>query len=308
MNPGVSTALSTLLVFACLYSAGCGRAGSDTHLPLREVRPWAVPLAGRALPAPRAMANGPDDMILSIDTLGRILVLGADGSLVTSWMMPETEVGRPEAIRLLRDGRIVVADTHYHRLVFFSTEGKLLGMQGTKGTGDGQFIYPVALAEDAAGNLYVAEYGSNDRIQKFAPDGTHALSFGSFGTGTEQFQRPSGLVWHNDRVYVADAINNRIQVFSDAGHYITTLGTTPGDAVLRYPYDMALTPEHNLAIVEYTAGRVTLMTPEGRRLGHYGSTGPGPGQLRTPWGLTVTPTGHIIVADTGNRRFMEFVP
>ena len=39
---------------------------------------------------------------------------------------------------------------------------------GREGTGDGEFHYPLGVAVDGAGRVYVADSG-NDRIQVFAP-------------------------------------------------------------------------------------------------------------------------------------------
>jgi tripartite motif-containing protein 71 len=38
----------------------------------------------------------------------------------------------------------------------------------------------------------------------------------------------------------------------------------------------------------------------------FGTQGPGPGQLNTPLGLCVAPSGHVYVADSGNHRLQEF--
>ena len=90
--------------------------------------------------------------------------------------------------------------------------------------------------------MYIGEYGSNDRIQKFTADGKHLLTFGSFGTEPGQFQRPSGIVWHEGVVYVADAVNNRVQRFQDDGTYSGELTLThAGKAIaLHLPYDLVL--------------------------------------------------------------------
>src|SRR5690606_23097846 len=143
-------------------------------------------------------------------------------------------------ICILDDGRLIVADTHYHRIVTFDRDGKVLSMFGELGEGPGQFIYPVSVTRDDPGHLYVAEYGGNDRVQKFTSDGEWLLTMGSFGTEAGQFQRPSGIVWRaNDAgesvsvskpaaqgsrgpteggtLFVADAINNRVQAFADDG-------------------------------------------------------------------------------------------
>ena len=216
--------------------------------------------------------------------------------------MPDTSVGRPEGIVLLTDGRLAICDTHYHRVVFFSVEGKFLGSFGKLGRQTGEFVYPVAITQDDKGFIYIAEYGGNDRIQRFSQAGVFQSKFSSFGTGEGQLQRPSGLVWHDGTIYVADAINNRVSSFTDKGTYLGVLGGTELD--LKFPYDIALDPGGALCIIEYGAGRLTRVNLKGVIIDRYGSAGNGPQQFRTPWGLMVDKNRRIIVADTGNRRLV----
>jgi len=291
------------IVGAATFMTGCARQGIAT-LPVIEVSTWAMPPAGASVPAPRCVTRGLHGEMLALDTIGRVIVFDEAGKATRTWMMPETKAGRPEAIHVLRDGRIAVADTHYHRILFFSQDGNLLEMFGAYGTGPGEFIYPVAITEDPEGNLYIAEYGSNDRIQKFTADGTFRLSFGTFGTGQGQFQRPSGIVWHDRRLYVADAINNRIQVFSQDGQWIADLGNESATS-FRFPYDIDISGDGRLFIVEYGAGRITALDLSGHIIGRYGRTGDAIGEFATPWGISVDGDTRIRVADTGNRRIVE---
>jgi ABC-type Fe3+/spermidine/putrescine transport system ATPase subunit/sugar lactone lactonase YvrE len=306
LRAGTAVRVQALLLLLVALLAGCS-GGQEPVLKVSEAHLWSVPAEGKTLPAARGMNVGARGEVYALDTIGRVLVYGADGEVTRQWRMPDATVGRPEGILELKDGRVAVADTHYHRVVYFDAAGKVLGMFGQRGSGPGEFIYPVSLTQDDAGNLYVAEYGSNDRVQKFAPEGRHLLSFGSFGTGPGQFQRPSGIVWCEGRIYVADAINNRVQVFTDAGALVGVLGGARPPA-LQYPYDIKLGPDRTLYAVEYAAGRVTRLDREGRVLGRYGRTGSELGRFSTPWGIAVDARGRIYVGDTGNRRIVELVP
>jgi DNA-binding beta-propeller fold protein YncE len=189
----------------------------------------------------------------------------------------------------------------------FSQTGDLLEMFGEEGEEPGEFIYPCHVTEDSQGNLYVAEYGGNDRVQKFSPYHEFLLEFGEAGTGSGQFQRMGGIQWRDEVIYVCDIINNRVQSFDDQGKFLGIV--SPGDGTtMEYPYDLALTDDGRLQVAEYKAGRVLQLTPEGEVLGRYGKTGRGTDEFWTPWGLAIAPDGRIVVADTGNRRIVELTP
>lgn len=286
-----------------LALARCARKNGEPVLAVREVHTWSVPAEGVSLPAPRSVARSGSHEMVVLDNAARVLVYGTNGVLVRQWAMPEKSVGKPEGVVVLRDGTVVVCDTHYHRVVEFGATGQVVRMFGREGQAPGEFIYPVAVCLDAQENLYVAEYGSNDRVQVFTRDGAFLRAFGAFGTKPGEFQRPSGLVWDAGRVYVADAFNNRIQVFTDQGKFERVLETP----ALHFPYDVKLDPQGALVVIEYGAGRVTRLGLDGHLLGRTGTTGSGLGQFGTPWGVAVTTDGRVIVADTGNRRLVELV-
>ncbi|MGZ0173710.1 MAG: hypothetical protein ACKVHE_29690 [Planctomycetales bacterium] len=289
-----------------LTAAGCGdSAAPAASLHVERVSNWAMPAAAAKIPAPRGLAFDSEGDLFVLDDAGRILVFDIAGKVKRQWFMPESDVGNPEGICLFQDGRIGVADTHYHRIVFFDRNGKVLSMHGDHGSEAGQFIYISSLTQDDAGNYYVCEYGGNDRVQKFDIDGEWLAEFGGFGTGDGQFQRPMGIVWRDGLLYVADSINNRIQVFRDDGQFVGVLGREAGLPRLHYPYDLAGGPNEDLFAIEYGGNRVTRLNLQGETLGTFGSTGHGVGEFSTPWGLAVDSSGRIVVADTGNRRLVE---
>ena len=289
-----------------LAVAGCDApAPAAALMPVGQVSHWAMPAAGAMIPAPRGLAFDKNGDLFVLDDAGRILVFDTDGKLKRHWFMPEYDVGKPEGICLFHDGRIAVADTHYHRIVFFDRAGEVLSMHGEHGSGPGQFIYLSSLTQDAGSNYYVCEYGGNDRVQKFDVDGNWLAEFGGFGTEDGQFQRPMGVVWKNEQIFVADAINNRIQVFRDDGRFVSILGEEVGRPRLHYPYDLAGGPADDLFVIEYGGNRVTRLNFQGQTLATYGTTGHDVGQFSTPWGLAVDQNGRIVVADTGNRRLVE---
>ena len=291
------------LLFACC-GLGCTVESDGPLLRYESAQHRALPSEGVMLPAPRGMTYSPAGELFILDNAGRVVVEDPEGTVVRTWWMPEYDVGKPEGAWVLLDGRIAVADTHYHRIVFFNKTGEVLGTLGEFGREPGQFIYTVAVTQDPQGFLYVAEYGGNDRVQKFTADGEFVLGFGEIGTDPGQFQRPSGVVWDEGTVYVADAINNRIQAFQDDGTFVGIVADAETSG-LYYPYDLAKGPDGTLYVAEYGAGRISRLSRDGQVLGRYGREGRRLGELWTPWGIAVSQDGRIAIADTGNRRIVE---
>lgn len=303
--PGTPIILRLLFTgLMMLALLGCETNRAPVLSPVAETV-WTLPAEGPRVPAPRGVTPGPAHTVYVLDNIGRVLQLDALGNLKQSWWMPEYSVGKPERLLVCRDGRLVVADTHYHRIVVFNQDGQVQSMFGREGQGRGEFIYPVAIAEDDRQNLYVCEYGGHDRVQVFRRDGTYVSEFGRFGVGPGEFQRPSGIAWRDGRLYIVDAFNNRVHVCNEAGDAVSL---PPGafSAELHYPYDVGLDGSGAVYVVEYGAGRITKFSPTGELVGRRGSTGAGAGQFSTPWGLGVAESGEVFVADTGNRRVVRW--
>ena len=303
--PGARVRLLLGILLCGAFLAGCDGGGHTKTLEVESIDVFALPADGARLPAPRDIAVGEQGEWIVLDNAGRVLVYRADGSLDRQWRMPDSADGNPEGACLLSDGRIAVADTHYHQIVDFDRAGEILTTFGGSGKEPGQFIYPVAVETDPQGNLYVAEYGGNDRIQKFSPAFEFIQEFGSFGSGAGQFQRPSGIVWKAGKLYVVDAFNSRVHVFSDSGEYLELMRVEP--VGLHYPYDVASGPAGELHIIEYGAGCLSIVDQQGHITARFGADDPNR-RLATPWGLAVNDQGEIWLADTGNRRVVRLRP
>ncbi len=302
--------LRRLQLMVWLLFAGCDSFNSDPELTFRQLDSWIIPANGRHLPAPRALYSDPQDRVYVLDDAGRVLIYSSEGELQKQWFMPAFDVGRPEGICRLLDGRIAVADTHYHRVVIFSDDesGEVSQMFGTEGNQPGEFVFPVAIAQDPDGFLYVGEYGDHQRIQKFTVDGTFVTQFGQHGMGDGEFQRPSAIVWTAGTVYAVDAFNNRVQVFSDDGDFLRVITLPESAAPLEFPYDLKVAADGRLFIIENKAARLTVMQPDGTIEGRFGRPSRGLDGFYAPWALTVLSDGRILVADTGNHRLVELTP
>ena len=82
---------------------------------------------------------------------------------------------------------------------------------------------PWGITLDSDGNVYVADW-SNDRVQKFTPDGQPLGVIGESGDGDGQLNRPSDMAVDGDgNVYVTDWGNERVQVFGPDGGFLLAL-------------------------------------------------------------------------------------
>ena len=82
-----------------------------------------------------------------------------------------------------------------------------------------QFNRPAAVAEDGAGNVYVAD-AYNNRVQKFTSAGVYVAQWGTVGSGDGQFDGPQGVAVDGaGNVYVADTNNNRVQKFTTSARF-----------------------------------------------------------------------------------------
>lgn len=296
-----------LAVFAAL-AAGCGEA-TDSIGRLDLV--WGRRgISDGRLQKPRAMAIDENELLYIVDMTARIQVFTTDGEFVRAWQTPIHTNGRPTGISIDRQGRVLVADTHYFRVLIYSPLGEMLQqIGGVEGHAPGEFGLVTDVVQDRDGNLYVSEYGEYDRIQKLAPDGSFLLQWGGHGSEPGQFMRPQHMaIDEQDRIWVCDACNHRIQIFDTDGKLLNmwgTAGSEPGQ--LYYPYDLVFDDADNVYVCEYGNHRVQKFTRSGQSLGCWGHQGREPGELHNPWALVRDRHGRIHVLDTSNHRVQRVV-
>lgn len=290
--------------------AGCLPAAPETDLS-REVLVWGE--LGRdergKFYKPRAMAIGPAGLLYIVDKTGRIQVFNQDGEYQRGWRTPEIKNGKPCGLDFDSQGRLLVADTHYHRVLAYTRKGELLSdrtIGGVCGDAPGEFAFITRAVEDSQGNFYIGEYGAQDRIQKFDAEGRLLFAWGTHSAELSGFNRPQALVVdENDLLWIADASNHRILVYDARGDspqlvkHWGELGSEPGQ--LRYPWDIWL-EEGVVYVTEFGNHRIQKFTRDGQLLESWGSPGEGPGQLKQPWCLVRNDQGESFVLDTYNHR------
>ena len=177
------------------------------------------------------------NVYVSDEYLHRITIFDKDGNYVSHWGTHgsgDGELDRPAGLAIDGD-EILVVDSRNNRVQKFTLDGKYVSQFGKQGTGPGEFNLPWGIGLDGDGNIFVADW-RNDRVQSFTKDGQWLASFGQPGTGGDAsiarehggirmvsrpvglFNRPTGVAVDKDGdVYVADWLNNRVQVLTPEG-------------------------------------------------------------------------------------------
>jgi DNA-binding beta-propeller fold protein YncE len=198
-------------------------------------------------------------------------------------------------------GNVWVPDGWNSHFVIYAPDGRLLETWGTKGSGEGEFLFEnggigfAGVAFDGNGNMYVADSG-NHRIQKFGPDRTFVAAWGSKGSERGQFRQPVALVVDaGGRVYVSDRGQGSVEVFDSDGAWLQRWDG------LGKPVGIAIDRDGTIWLADEGLGQVIQFGPNGERLQTWIMYGGGDGELLSPSGVAVDGQGRIFVSDRGNR-------
>ena len=111
-----------------------------------------------------------------------------------------------------------------------SPDGKvlmMLGKMGVSGTGPDTFDRPTGIAVAPNGDVFVSDghhpnKHDSARVVKFAKDGRFIKAWGKKGSAPGEFDEPHDIFigGSQERVYVADRRNKRIQVFDQDGNFL----------------------------------------------------------------------------------------
>ena len=177
------------------------------------------------------------------------------------------------------------------------------------GSGDGQIMWPVAIALDAEENVYISDEALQ-RISIFDKQGAFLARWGRQGRGDGEFDRPTGLAFdHEDNLLVVDSRNNRIQKYTRDGTFLGAWGQGGrGPGELNLPWGIALDQAGDVYVADWRNDRIQKFDTTGRHLATWGTSGQGEGEFHRPSSVAVDREGNIYVADWGNERVQILAP
>ena len=160
------------------------------------------------------------------------------------------QLSYPYGLALDSTGNLYIMDTGNDRVRKVALDGTIStvagngtdGFGGNGGPASGaQFHYPIGIALDAGGNLYIADSGNN-RIRKIARDGTVSTVAGNGTAGysgdngpatSAELAAPRGVaVDAAGNLYIADSNNSRIRKVALDGTISTVAGNGVGAGIV----------------------------------------------------------------------------
>jgi DNA-binding beta-propeller fold protein YncE len=202
------------------------------------------------------------------------------------------------------------AEMGFLRISICTIDEEYIGQFSGYGYDDGMMVWPTAIAVDrSSGHVFVSDQQRHD-VQMFDGDGTFIRTWGSFGSGAGQMNRPSGLaVDREGNVLVTDSLNNRVQTWSPNGQLLATWGepgTGPGQ--FNMPWGIEVDTQGRIYVVDWRNSRVQQLGPDGAYLSSFGGPGTGEGSLDRPAGVGVDSVGNVYVSDFGRDRVQVYGP
>ena len=159
-----------------------------------------------------------------------------------------------------------------------------------------QVYYPLDVATDSSGNVYVMEY-YNNRIKVFNSSGTYLRSFGGYGSGCNQWSYARQFTIYNDQIYIADTYGKRIIKLSLTGKCIQIRAT-----LYSYPHSIAINSSR--IFVGNSGSSIEKFTTSGMYQSGYQHLS---GYVNYAWGMSMNSAGNrLLVATYNGNKISEF--
>ncbi|WP_374438361.1 hypothetical protein [Inhella sp.] len=242
----------------------------------------------------------------------------------------------PSGVLPAPQGGVWVLDSNNGRIRHVAADGRVStlagGGQGAGGSrhADGQgtaaaFNEPRGFAQDAAGNLYVADAADHAirRVDRSGRSSVWAGRPGSYGFADgaatlARFRKPAGLAVAADgTLYVADSGNHAVRRIAPDGQVSTLAGNgergsrdgAGSAAQFNEPMGLALAPDGALYVADFGSHTLRRVTATGQVSTVAGSAGQGgfvdgaatgAARLRSPVDVAVGGDGKVYVLDRSN--------
>jgi sugar lactone lactonase YvrE len=176
-----------------------------------------------------------------------------------------------------------------------------------QGANDGDpFRLPTDLAIASDGTLFITDGYGNARVHKYTQEGQLLKSWGTWGEGPSQFQLSHCVrIDKQDRLWVCDRTNNRIQHFDTDGNFLSEW------TGLYHPDTIHFDPIDDVIYIAELDQQVSIYTLTGELLSQWGGRvkSEKPGEfIAYPHGIWTDSRGDLYVGEVqANARLQKFV-
>jgi DNA-binding beta-propeller fold protein YncE len=202
----------------------------------------------------------------------------------------------------IAENTILVTDSEQGVVYVFTEEGQLINTLGAE-----ILQRPTGVAYDPVQKRVFVSDTSANNIKIFDLKGDLLDVMGARGSNPGEFNRPTFLNYHDDKLYVADSLNARIQIFSDADESIKIIGER-GLYIGNFtrPKGIAVDSDSNIYVTESYYDHLLIFSPAGELLMSIGGSGNLAGQFSQPTGVWIDKNDRLFVSDMLNSRISVF--
>jgi DNA-binding beta-propeller fold protein YncE len=272
---------------------------------------------------PEAIAVAPSGRVYVADQFSHLVqMFSSMGTFEGQWGSAGAGPGKFGAVGGLAigpGGEVYLVDATNDRVERYTADGRYIGSWGSRGTGVGQFDFgagngpsepPGGGVAVGGGHVCVADT-KNNRIERFALDGSGARVIAGSGSRPGDVRRPQGLALaaaaagSPEALYVADNGNDRVQELAPAGGSLAAASSFPATpATFQNPYDVAADGD-SVYVVDDNHGRIVHFDRALRFVGTFGGSGRYH-LTHFPRAIALGSAGHVYVTDSSANRVVVF--
>ena len=220
----------------------------------------------------------------------------------------------PHMLEVDPEGQLWIIERDDHRVIRLNKDGNtpawILGEAGKEGWDETHLNRPTDVAWSKNGDIFITDGYGNHRVMKFSKDYKFIKQWGggpdTKGNADGQFDLPHSIsIDWQDKLYVLDRENHRIQMFDTEGKFLGKwdICNCWGIAIKKDGGKdgiMFMTDHANEQVMKVSM-------KDGKELARWGSQGQAPGQFDWAHDIAVDSQGAVYVSDTYGQKIQKFV-
>lgn len=196
---------------------------------------------------PISISGDPSNLFVSSGARTEIHKFNYDGGLIEAIK----NIRKPKYINILNPGELLVAESAAHVATMVVNQNSIHTIPTN------EYLDTPYGVSGAGNSLAITDYFRN---KIYYNKGGQILSFGKPGIGDSEFNGPTDIQLQNNKIYVCDSRNNRVQVFDDNGKFLMTVGE---DDQIKTASGLFVTADE-IVVTDYTGNRVLIYDQKGK--------------------------------------------